>query len=126
MALPKRHRLTQNRDFVAVRRLGQQASSSCLIVGIRPRTSEQVPLPCRFGITVSQKVSKRAVIRNRLKRRICGAIQSLLPRVGYSLDVVIVVRSPAVECDYEQLLQQLEKLLLKLEVLNGDPRRRLL
>jgi ribonuclease P protein component len=121
LALPKRHRLTQNRDFVAVRRFGKRVSSKGLVAGIRPRQVGNFALPSRFGITVSQKVSKRAVVRNRLKRRISAAIQSLLPLLKNGLDVVIVVRSPATQCDYEQLLQQLKQLLLELEVLNGDP-----
>ena len=78
--------------------------------------------PCRFGITVSQKVSKRAVIRNRLKRWVSAALQTLLSEVKGDLDVVIVLRSPAIQCDYEKLLQQLRQLLLDLEVLDGDPR----
>ncbi|MDA0267966.1 MAG: ribonuclease P protein component [Cyanobacteria bacterium] len=121
MALPKHHRLTRNRDFVAVRRFGKRVSSPSLVVGIRPRPHGGGDIPIRFGITVSQKVSKRAVIRNQLKRRVSAAVQSLLPRLKSSLDVVIVVRSPAIQCDYEQLLQQLRQLLLEHEVLDGDP-----
>ncbi len=122
LALPKRHRLTRNRDFVAVRRFGKRASTAFLVVGIRPRTmAAGASLPCRFGITVSQKVSKRAVVRNQLKRRVSAAIQGLLPRLKGDLDVVVVLRSPAIECDYEKLLQQLKQLLLELEVLDGDP-----
>lgn len=104
-----------------MRRLGQRASSAVLRAGVRPRNSNGGRLPSRFGITVSQKVSKRAVVRNRLKRRVSAAIQALLPRLKNDLDVVIVLRSAAIQCDYEQLLQQLKQLLLELEVLNGDP-----
>ena len=39
------------------------------------------PAPARIGITVSQKVSKRAVVRNRLKRQVRAALRGLLPQL---------------------------------------------
>jgi ribonuclease P protein component len=36
----------------------------------------------RIGISISTKVSKRAVIRNRIKRQIRAAFRSLLPQIA--------------------------------------------
>jgi ribonuclease P protein component len=73
----------------------------------------------RIGISISQKVSKRAVVRNRIKRQIRAAFRHLLPRLQSGWWLVIVVRSGAQECDYDQFLQQLEQLLAEAEVLHG-------
>jgi ribonuclease P protein component len=74
----------------------------------------------RFGISISKKVSKFAVVRNRLKRQIKAALRSLLPQLQPGWTVVIVVRSSLVECNYWQILRELEQLLLKSEVIRGD------
>jgi len=78
------------------------------------------PPPSQIGISISKKVSKRAVVRNRIKRQIRAALRSLLPRLYSGWKLVIIVRPQAVECDYFQFLQELEQLLISAEVLNGN------
>jgi ribonuclease P protein component len=72
------------------------------------------------GIAVSQKVDKRAVVRNRIKRQLRAAVQQLLPRIQPGWQIVIGVRPRATECEYQQFLQELEQLLADAEVLHGN------
>lgn len=135
MSLPKQSRLKRPQDFSWVYRQGKKAVSRDLVVRSAPRQTSTISqladsplesqpavclsLPTQFGISISQKVSKRAVVRNLLKRRIKAAIRTLLPEVKPDLQVVIVVRPSAVRCEYGEFLRQLNCLLKKLEVLNG-------
>lgn len=73
----------------------------------------------RVGVAVSSKVSKRAVVRNRIRRRVKVAMVSLMPRIGGRYDIVVNARSTAVECDYGEILRELEQLLIQLEVIHG-------
>ncbi|MEM9007256.1 MAG: ribonuclease P protein component [Cyanobacteria bacterium P01_F01_bin.86] len=119
MALPKRYRLTHTREFSKVYRAGKQAKTKHLTVKVL-ELSGQISENCsRFGITVSQKVSKRSVVRNRLKRQVRAALQNLISRLRPGLWVVIVLRSAAIECDYWQFLRELEQLFAELEVFDG-------
>jgi ribonuclease P protein component len=68
---------------------------------------------------VSQKVSKRAVVRNLVKRRIRSALLHFLPRICPGWAIVVIARSSAPECDYRCFLQELEQLLIEAEVLDG-------
>ena len=77
-------------------------------------------LPIQVGISISKKVSKRAVVRNRIKRQLKAIVRQLLPRLELGLRMVILVRSEALTYEYGQFLQELEQLLVKAEVLNGD------
>ncbi len=77
-------------------------------------------LPVQVGISISKKVSKRAVVRNRIKRQLKSIVRPLLPRLESGLRMVILVRSEALTYEYGQFLQELEQLLVKAEVLNGD------
>ncbi|MGF1569944.1 MAG: ribonuclease P protein component [Nodosilinea sp.] len=129
--LPKRYRLRQSRDFSQVYRYGQKAVSAHLVVRVmkgggiptqdaQPLASKpEPPAPAMIGIVVSLKVSKRAVVRNRLKRQIRAALRVLLPRLTSPAQIVISVRPEASQCGYAEFLRELEALLTKLEVIHG-------
>lgn len=84
-------------------------------------TPEPAPAtPTRVGISISLKVSKRAVVRNRLKRWLKVAARSLLWKFPVGWDIVVLVQPEATQCDYRQFLQELEQLLINAEVCDGD------
>jgi len=129
--LPPRNRLKHRKDFSAVYRKGMRRNSAHLSlralrkpksVEISKPTAEKSLQPTRTGISISLKVSKRAVVRNRIKRQIRAALRQLLPRLKFGWDLVIVVRPIAQECNYAEILQELEQLLVEAEVLDGNSR----
>ena len=69
-----------------------------------------------FGISISRKVSKRAVVRNRIKRQLLAIIRQYLPKIDPAWQVAIVVRPSAVECSFDDFLRELDYLLKKLEI----------
>ena len=71
-----------------------------------------------FGISISRKVSKRAVVRNRIKRQLKAIIRQHLADIAPGWQVVIVVRPAALECGFDDFLRELEGLLKKLNILN--------
>jgi ribonuclease P protein component len=129
--LPQQNRIKISRDFSTVYRHGEKAVSRHLVVRVlslrqgaqsqaEPFFSSGATQPAaRIGITVSQKVSKRAVIRNRLKRRVRAAMRTLLPRLQPGVWIVINLRPEATQCEYGEILRELEQLLTKLEVIHG-------
>lgn len=76
--------------------------------------------PTQLGISISHKVSKKAVVRNRIRRQIQSAFQHLLPQISEGWQLVVVVRPDAVQCDYWQFLQELKQLLIDAEVIDGN------
>lgn len=131
MALPKRHRLRRRQDFSTVYRLGLRRSTTHLTLrALRflPKSSKLEPdngstkvenQPTRLGVSISQKVSKRAVVRNRIKRQIHAAFRQILPHIDSGWRLVVVVQPEAAQCDYEQFLRELKQLLKSAEVING-------
>lgn len=91
-------------------------SKTLIRAGVQGEESKQ---PTRIGISISQKVSKLAVIRNRIKRQIRAALRLMLPQIPPGWLLVIVVLQGAQECDYAQILRELEQLLVEAELLNG-------
>jgi ribonuclease P protein component len=72
----------------------------------------------RFGIAVSKKVSKKAVIRNRIKRQIRAVIRTLLPIIDPDWNIIVVVLPSAVMCKYEHFLRELEQLFKEAEIIH--------
>ncbi len=137
MGLPKQNRLRHRKDFSAVYQRGTRLKTkyfSLRVLRESPGNPLNVPLsmptavmqspsedsPTRIGISISLKVDKRSVVRNRIRRQIQAAFRYLLPLIAKNLDVLVVVHPPAIQCSYLQFLQELEQLLADFEVLNGD------
>jgi ribonuclease P protein component len=138
VALPKANRLKSRRDFQAVFRAGMRRYSSHLTLrALKPSSAKESSLDTapknpitterenftstKIGISVSTKVSKKAVVRNRIKRQIAAALQQLLPKIAPGWKLVLIVKPTAAEseCGSQQFLQELEQLLAQTEVLNG-------
>lgn len=92
-------------EFLRVRG-GLRWSSPALVVEAKPRperTAEGGEVHgSRFGFTVSKKVGK-AVVRNRLRRRLKAAARELLPSTRAEFDYVVIARPPATERPYADL-----------------------
>ncbi|MEM7793411.1 MAG: ribonuclease P protein component [Cyanobacteria bacterium P01_C01_bin.118] len=126
MALPKQHRLRSPRSFSKVYRRGRRANRQLLAAKALKNpmsddgSADGPSSDICFGVSISRKVHKRAVVRNRIKRQIHSALSTLLPRSTGSWWVVINVRTAAVTCEYYDFLRELESLLIELEVLHGS------
>jgi ribonuclease P protein component len=78
--------------------------------------------PTRLGISISRKVSKKAVSRNRIKRQIRVALRQILVDLKPGWDCVIIVKPGIEPCNSLQFLQELKQLFAKAEVLHGHSR----
>ena len=122
MALPKVHRLTNRRDFKTVYERGIRRDSPHLVLRallVKSDNNSGELAATQFGISISKKVSKRAVTRNLIKRQLKGAIRVLLPSVSSGWKIIIIVKSQAIECKYEHFLRELEQLLKEAAITNG-------
>lgn len=128
MALPKVHRLRYRKDFSTVYQAGLRQSTQNLTLRALRLIGKDVPvglncdkaiIPTCIGISISQKVSKRAVVRNRIKRQLQAILYQFLPQIQPGWHLVIVVKPSATQCRYEQFLQELKQLLISAEVING-------
>lgn len=119
MGLPKAHRLKSPRDFRQVYESGKKYNSAHLILRALLDSDNQTK-PSQIGISISQKVSKKAVIRNRIKRQLRGILRELLPQISPGWKIVIIVRRGASECQFEDFLRELKELLLNANIVHGN------
>ncbi len=121
MSLPQPHRLRRRQDFQRVYQYGKsQRGEHFKLKSLRHQPDAAGNLPAtRFGISVSQKVSKKAVTRNLLKRQVKTAIRLLLPQIASGWSIAIGIEPAARGCEYAEILRELKQLLRAAEVLDG-------
>lgn len=116
MGLPKAHRLKRRRDFQQVYAQGLKRRGRCLILRAWFAATDD---PTQVGISIGKKVSKKAVVRNRIKRQIRATVRQYLPNLKPGWKIAIVVKSEAQTCEYEHFLRELKQLLIQAEVWHG-------
>ncbi len=114
--LPKQYRLTHDKDFSRVYRLGKFFSARELNLKY-VRNGLTVS---RFGFVVSTKIAKKANVRNLLKRRLRALVQDHLAGLASGYDVVIGTRPGAPLLTYDMLGERLEYLLQKAQLLGNS------
>lgn len=101
--LPKEERLKKSSEFAYIYRRKRSVANSLLIlyVGNKKRNES---LPTRVGFVVGKKVSKKAVIRNRIKRQMREAYKELR-EVGLReyQNLIFIARPGIIESDYKQI-----------------------
>jgi ribonuclease P protein component len=100
----REQRLRKSSDFATAYREGRSFSSGLLV--IRPRANAL--LHNRYGFVTARSVGK-AVVRNRVRRRLREVVRSLLLREGW--DIVVIARRSAAEATYWELRDSLASLL---------------
>jgi ribonuclease P protein component len=106
-------RLKKRSDFLHVQRAGRKWTAKGMVVEICPNEEQGL----RYGLTVSKRVSKLAVNRNRVKRRLRAVACDVLPDyTAQNLDVVLIGRAETARRDYQDLLNDLRWCLSKMGV----------
>ncbi len=121
MSLPRAYRLRHRRDFQRVYQQGRRRTSANMSVLAYVNSGPaDLLLATRFGIVIGKKISKKAVIRNLAKRRIKAAVRQLKSQILPGKMVIIGCRSGITQCNYAEILRELKKILVTLEVIDGD------
>ena len=108
--LPKINRLTKKKDFDVVFKDGEGMKNGFLAFKILKNNLKE----SRFGFIVSKKVSSKATIRNKVKRRLRDAVHTLLKEVKKPADVVIVSLPGIEEKDFLEIQKLISDSLKKI------------
>jgi len=115
--------LKRRAEFLRVRGGARWATASCVVetvpaaAGMTPDASTAGPVPSppppRFGFTVTRKLGK-AVVRNRIRRRLKAAVAALNkvsggkgPRPGF--DYVLIARPAAETRSFAEIVKDLDQ-----------------
>ncbi len=102
--MAKETRLRKSAEFAAVLQKGKRWSNDLLVLGACPNGLEVN----RYGFSVGKRLGK-AVLRNRIKRRLRESTRELPSRTGW--DVVLIARQGASTATYKTLRDALRDLM---------------
>jgi len=108
--LEKKNRFTSNDLFKKVFQEGERLDNKLFSVSFR---KNNLTFP-RFAVIVSTKVSKSAVVRNKLKRRIRASLKEFIPVFKEGWDVVIISKKSSIDNDFAKIKEALGELLTRL------------
>jgi len=110
--LPKKYRLKKKKEFERVFKKGKAKKKDFLFIKFVKNDQNAT----RFGFVVSKKISKKAVVRNKVKRRLREAAREMLSEIKPGYDVVIVAQKGIEKQDFFQIKNQLKQLLRKINL----------
>ncbi|MFC1701102.1 ribonuclease P protein component [Patescibacteria group bacterium] len=107
--LPRKYKLKKKTDFKKVFDKGKYYQGRFISLKILKNDLEI----SRFGFIVGLKISKKAVDRNRIKRRLENTVQIIQKRIKFGFDVVVMVRPEIIEKKYTEIKENLLDLFKK-------------
>jgi len=93
---------------------GQAPSTSSGQTKSPPTPSLRKEGEIKFGIVVSKKISKKAVERNRIRRKIYKEVGEILPQIKKGLKVVFLVKKAMLQAGDEEIKREVKKSLEKI------------
>ena len=109
--LEKKNRICKNKEFDRVF-TGQSFYAKFLGLKVGDSRFSET----RIGVLVGLKVSKKAVIRNKLKRQIRSIISQELPLLKDGKDLVVITLPSIIDVDFKELQDALKTGLKKLKL----------
>lgn len=101
--MEKKHRLRKNTEFKRAYVKGKNYWNRNFKLYVKKNDLNYT----RFGIVVTKKLGK-AVVRNKIKRRIREINKDLLPYINSGHDIVLIPKKNTVDLSYEELKKSVE------------------
>lgn len=67
----------------------------------------------RSAFSISKKISKKAILRNKIKRRLSSIFYNKQPKINPSFDFLFIARKGILDLDYKNLENSFERLINK-------------
>ncbi len=102
--LPKKFRLHADSDIKRLVRGGKTFFLPQITIKYQPNNQDLL----RIGFVVSTKVDKRAVVRNRVKRRMREALRSELGNIKNGNDLLFIAKKSCVDMSLSDMIKQIQ------------------
>ena len=110
--ISKANRLSKQKDFEKIFRQGK----GYRVNGLTIKSLARKQSFSRFGLVIGNKVAKKAVTRNRLRRQIRAILRAHLTDIKPGLDVVLIAKPSLLGLSYQELEETVIDLFEKAEL----------
>jgi ribonuclease P protein component len=111
--LSKINRLKKKNDFDSIFKNGKSLKDSFLVFKFTDNNSKT----SRFGFIIPKTVSKKAVVRNKIRRRISSILSKELSNIKNSVDGVFIVLAGFEKKDFLETEKIVKDLLKKSKII---------
>lgn len=101
--LPKKNRISKDFFEKIFKEGGSFSFKYFLIKKVKISTAESA-----FTVVVSSKVAKKAVLRNKLKRRMRHIIKKILPSAQKGLGIIVILKKGVEKLDFWEMGKELK------------------
>ncbi len=112
--LPRENRIKKKKDFELIFKNSKSFKNSLFIL----KASKNNLNFNRFGFVVSQKVSKKAVTRNKIRRRLAQIMKVKDKDIKSGTDLIFIVLSGADKKEFPEMQALVESALIKMGLIN--------
>lgn len=117
-SFPKQNRLLRTKDFARLQSetVAKKLFSKHLLILV----AESPTGVSRLGLTVTTKIDKRAVVRNRIKRRMREIFRAMKSSLATPLDISVIARRDTQQCALRDLRREFRGALFHAGYLRDD------
>lgn len=112
--LDKKNCLKKKKDFQKVIKEGKKIEKEFLVLKFFKNSFEDVT---RIGFIVSQRVSKKAFLRNKIKRRLRETVKDNLGSLKLGYDIIFFTKKAIKEKDFLEIGKVVKQMLKQAELL---------
>lgn len=116
--LNSKYRLKKKINFARIEIDGAMHQSKSFGMGIYDRRDDE---PSCFGFIISTKISKKAVVRNRIKRIMSEVVRKNLKKIKNGYDVLFLIKPSIVKLDKLLLEKEVYEIIIKNLQINTLP-----
>ena len=114
--LPKINRLKKKKDLEKVFKKGKGVKEGLLIL----KTVKNNLNNSRFGFVVSRKVSKKASLRNKVKRRLRDLVKERLKKIKRGKDNLLIALPGLERKSFKEIEETINKLFKKAKIMEHE------
>jgi ribonuclease P protein component len=111
--LSLKNRLKKKKDFERVFKEGKGLKEDFLIL----KMSENNLSQSRFGFIVGRKISKKAILRNKLKRRLRELVRGKIEKIKKGFDIIFIAQPGLENRDFWELEEILNKIFARAKLI---------
>lgn len=97
--LSSKNRLQKKKEFRKILKEGKGYKEDFLILKLAPKKKNEI----RFGFMVSQKISKKATVRNQIRRRLSDLARSKLDKLKRGNNLIFIALPGIEKKDFWEL-----------------------
>jgi ribonuclease P protein component len=113
--LSKINRLKKEKDFEVVLKTGRSAREGFLLLKETDNNIKQI----RFGVSISKKISKKATLRNKIKRQISSLLKGDIINIKEGKDVLLIALPGLEKNTFSDIKENIQKLLKKSKIIKN-------